>query len=155
MASWAAKRLVRRHDQGGALQPLDQPGGGRRLAGAGRAEQHDVLLTGADPPLELVDGLRLVAARNEVGDHLEGGDGSGDVTGWAHTATLAPGTDRRILSGELAPQPADLSRQFLLAPTVVQHPIGQGEPLLPGRLTRHPRRIWASLEPPPTESLPT
>ena len=37
------QRLVRRHHQGRALQPLDQPGGGRGLAGAGRAEQHDVL----------------------------------------------------------------------------------------------------------------
>ena len=34
--------LVRRHHQGRSLQPLDQPRRGRGLAGAGRAQQHDV-----------------------------------------------------------------------------------------------------------------
>ena len=32
------ERLVRRHDQRGPLQPLDEPGGGGGFAGAGRAE---------------------------------------------------------------------------------------------------------------------
>ena len=41
------QRLVRRHHQRRPLQPLDQPGRGRRLAGAGGAEQHDVLLARA------------------------------------------------------------------------------------------------------------
>ena len=55
------QRLVGRHHQGGPLQPLDQPGGGGGLAGAGGAEQHDVLLARPDPRSELVDGRRLVA----------------------------------------------------------------------------------------------
>ena len=42
----SGKRLVRRHDQGRPLQPLDQPCRRRGLAGARRTEQHDVLLPG-------------------------------------------------------------------------------------------------------------
>ena len=41
--------LVGRHHQGRPLDLLDQPGGRGRLAGAGRAEQHGVLLPGPDP----------------------------------------------------------------------------------------------------------
>ena len=43
------QRLVGSHHQGRPLQPLDQPGGGRGLAGAGGAEQHDVALAALDP----------------------------------------------------------------------------------------------------------
>ena len=38
------QRLVRRHHQGGPLQPLDQPGRRRRLAGTRGAQQHHVVL---------------------------------------------------------------------------------------------------------------
>ena len=64
--------LVRRHHQRGPLEPLDHPRGGRRLAGAGRAEQHDVLLTAADAPLEVGDRGGLVPAGLVGADDLEG-----------------------------------------------------------------------------------
>ena len=65
------QRLVRRHHQRRPLQLLDQPRGGRRLAGAGRAQQHDVLLARADAPLQVVDRRRLVAGGLVLADHLE------------------------------------------------------------------------------------
>ena len=43
--------LVRLHHQDRPLQPLGQPGDGGRLAGAGRAQQHHVLLAAGDPLL--------------------------------------------------------------------------------------------------------
>ncbi|MEY9489336.1 hypothetical protein RKD26_005130 [Streptomyces calvus] len=64
--------LVRRHDQGGALELLDHPRGGGGLAGAGRAEQDDVLLTGFDAPGEVGDGRGLVAVGLVGADDLEG-----------------------------------------------------------------------------------
>jgi hypothetical protein len=54
------QRLVRLHHQDGPLHPLGQPRDGGRLARARGAEQHDVLLTGVDAPLQLGDGGRLV-----------------------------------------------------------------------------------------------
>ena len=68
--------LVGGHHEGRPLQPLDQPGGGGRLAGAGGAEQHHVALPGADPPFEFVDGRGLVARRLMITDHLEAGAGA-------------------------------------------------------------------------------
>ncbi len=58
--------LVRCHHQGRALHLLDEPRGGRRLAGTGRAEQDDVGVTGADAAGELRDRGRLVTGRLEV-----------------------------------------------------------------------------------------
>ena len=55
--------LVRRHDQRRPLHLLDQPRRRRRLAGAGGAEQDDVLLPRVDLLGELLDGRRLVARR--------------------------------------------------------------------------------------------
>lgn len=52
------QRLVRRHHQGGALELLDHPRGGGGLAGAGRAQQDDVLLTGLDALGQVGDGRR-------------------------------------------------------------------------------------------------
>jgi hypothetical protein len=60
--------LVRGHHQGRALQPLDQPRGRRRLAGAGGPEEDDVLLPRPDPALLLVDRRRLVTGGLEVAD---------------------------------------------------------------------------------------
>ena len=80
--------LVGRHDQRRPLDLLDDPGGGRRLAGAGDAEQHDVVLAGLDPPGDLVDRGRLVAARGELGDHLERGHRPLDVGRRTHTSTV-------------------------------------------------------------------
>jgi hypothetical protein len=59
------KGLVRCQHQRGPLQLLDEPGGRGALAGAGRSEQHDVLLARRDPAHEICDGLRLVARRLE------------------------------------------------------------------------------------------
>ena len=80
------QRLVRRHHQRRPLQPLDQPGRRRALAGAGRAEQHDVLLARADAPLEVVDRGRLVAGRLVVADDLERGEPRSDVGDGSHDA---------------------------------------------------------------------
>ena len=89
------QRLVRRHHQRGPLHPLDQPGRGGRLAGAGGAEQHDVLLARREAPLQLVDRRRLVAGRLVVADHLEPPAGARDV---AHRAVLGVGerASRRV-----------------------------------------------------------
>ena len=71
--------LVRRHHQGRPLQPLDQPRGGRRLAGAGGAEQHHVALPRLDPALQLLDGGRLITGGLVLADHLEPAAGAHDV----------------------------------------------------------------------------
>ena len=73
------ERLVVREHERGALHLLDQPGRGRRLAGAGRAEQHDVGLAGVDAAGQLGDRGGLVAARPVVAHDLEGTDGSGGL----------------------------------------------------------------------------
>ncbi len=65
------QRLVRRHHQCWPLQPLDQPGRGCRLAGAGGAKQHDVALPRVDPSLQLLDGRRLITGGLVLADHLE------------------------------------------------------------------------------------
>ena len=76
--------LVRRHHQRRTLQLLDQPGRRRRLAGAGGAEQHDVLLARPDPAGQVVDRRGLVAGGRELGDHLERGDPALQVGGGSH-----------------------------------------------------------------------
>lgn len=95
------QRLVRRHDERGALQLLDQPCRGRALAGTGGAQQDDVLLPRADAFGELGDGGGLVTARPELGDHLEGGHGPLQVGHRAHGTTVRRGTDshRRRVPG--------------------------------------------------------
>jgi len=55
------ERLVLHHHEGGPLQPLDQPRGRGRLAGAGGAQEDDVLLPRLDALGELRDGGGLVA----------------------------------------------------------------------------------------------
>ena len=91
------QRLVRLHHQDRALHLLGQPGHRRGLAGAGRTQQHDVLLARVDPLDQLLDGLRLVAGRREVADHLERGDGALQV--------LAPISWRRAYGGRRHSQP--------------------------------------------------
>ena len=73
------ERLVVREDERGPLHLLDEPGRGRGLAGAGRAEQHDIGLAGVDPAGEFGDRGGLVAARPVVAHDLEGTDGSGGL----------------------------------------------------------------------------
>ncbi|CNL39223.1 Uncharacterised protein [Mycobacterium tuberculosis] len=90
------QRLVGRHHQGGPLQAFDQPRGGRRLPGAGGAEQHHVTLPRVDPPLQLVDCGRLVAGRSMRTDHLE-------VTAGAHNLldrAILRMRDHRMLGSE-------------------------------------------------------
>ena len=64
--------LVRRQDQGRALQMLDDMGHGEGLARAGDAQQDLVALLALEPGDELDDGLGLVARGLVVGDDLEG-----------------------------------------------------------------------------------
>ena len=78
--------LVGLHHQQRPLQPLRQPGDRGRLAGAGGAEQHDVVLTGQDPALEIRDRPGLVTGRLEVADHLEWGDRAQQVFDRTHAA---------------------------------------------------------------------
>ena len=62
-----SQRLVRRHHQGGPLQPFDEPRRGGRLAGAGGTEEHDVALARSDALLEFLDGGGLIACgRNSL-----------------------------------------------------------------------------------------
>ena len=63
--------LVGLHHQDRPLHLLGHPGHGRGLAGAGRAEQHDVLLAPVDPLDDLGDRRRLVAGGDVVGLHVE------------------------------------------------------------------------------------
>ena len=67
----SGQSLVRRHQQGGPLHLLDQPRRGRRLTGAGGAEQDDILLTAAQPPLQLRYRGGLVTCGLVLADHLE------------------------------------------------------------------------------------
>ena len=62
-AQLRGQRLVRLDDQRGTLQALDQPGRGGRLAGAGGAHEHHVVLAVLDARGQFLDGLRLVARR--------------------------------------------------------------------------------------------
>ena len=154
MASCAARVLFGAMTSVGRCSRSIEPRRGRRLAGAGRAEQHDVGLTGADPAFELVDRLRLVTARLEVGDDLERGDGSGDVGGGAHDPTLTRGPDsvlrvrlRGLLSQDLLPGLAGLVRQGSQVTVVVDHQVGQCQPLLRRRLLAIRAVTWSSAEP--------
>src|SRR6185436_20211746 len=76
-----------------ALHLLDQPGGGGRLAGAGRTKQHDVLLARLDALGQLGDRGRLVAAGLEVGDHAERGNRPLEVCCRTHESTVDNATD--------------------------------------------------------------
>ena len=103
------QRLVRRHHQGGPLQPFDEPRGGGRLAGTGGAQQHDVALPRRDPALQLVDRGRLVTRRRVRADHLEAAAGAHHVLDRAvfgvrkhrmlgskrHVTRVEAGTDKR------------------------------------------------------------
>ena len=63
--------LVGRQDQRRALRRLDDLGHGEGLAGAGDPEQHLPALAVMQPSGELVDRLRLIAPRLEVGHEIE------------------------------------------------------------------------------------
>ena len=88
------QRLVRRHHQGRALQPLDQPGGRGGLAGAGGAEQHDVA---ARRPGCALSRSSIAAGWSpeggEVADDLEDALGRDDVGDGAHDLTISAAAD--------------------------------------------------------------
>ena len=65
------QRLVGSHDEGRSLEFLDEPGGGRRLAGAGSPQQHYVLLPRPQPLGKLCDRSGLIPARLELRLDLE------------------------------------------------------------------------------------
>ncbi len=102
------QRLVRRHDQRRSLHLLDQPGGGRALARAGRAEQDDVGLAVLQTGLELGDRGGLVTRRLVVADDLEapraalevgrepGDRGHRAVRVRSHSTTVRPASDSPV-----------------------------------------------------------
>ena len=94
------ERLVGRHHERRPLHLLDEPGRRRRLAGAGGAEQHDVLLARLDPRRQLRDRRRLVARRRVLGDHLEGRDGPLEIGDRTHATTVRGTTDTRVGRGQ-------------------------------------------------------
>ena len=65
------QRLVVRHHQRRPVHPRDALRHRERLARAGDAEQHLVLVAAVQPLDQLVDRAGLVAAKLEVGDQLE------------------------------------------------------------------------------------
>ena len=88
------QRLVRLHHQHRTLQPLSQPGDRRRLAGAGRAEQDDVVLPRPHPAFEFGYCGRLVAGGLEFGLHLERCNPPRYLFDWAHASSVGRRTDR-------------------------------------------------------------
>ena len=119
------ERLVVRHHEGRALHLLDEPGGRRRLAGSGRAEQHDIGLARVDAVRELFDRGRLIAARDVVADHLEGADRAGGLH------TLQATRRRRQRAGAARPtarRPGRASRRAC-RPTRSRGRRGRGAPL--------------------------
>ena len=85
------ERLVVGQHEGGSLHLLDEPGRGRRLAGSGRTQQHDVGLAGIDAARQLGDRLRLVTRGNVLADDLERPHGSCRL----HQSRLCAGYDMR------------------------------------------------------------
>ena len=83
------QRLVRRHDQGRALELLDQPGCRRTLASSRCSKQDDVLLACLDPLGYLSDCRGLITSRLVFTDHLERRNSSLQVSDRAgHDLTL-------------------------------------------------------------------
>ena len=87
------QRLVGLQHQHRPLHLLGHPGDGRGLAGAGRAEQHDVLRPALDALGDLLDRGRLVTGRLVVGDDLEGGHPALEIGHWSHGSSLRATTD--------------------------------------------------------------
>ena len=87
------ERLVGLEHQHGPLDLLGDPGHGRGLAGAGRAEEDDVLDAALDPLGDLLDGRRLVTRGLVVGDDLEGRHPALEIGHWSHGTSLRRATD--------------------------------------------------------------
>ena len=65
------ERLVMREHQHRTVRPLDELGRRERLSGTGDAEQDLMLLARLDAARELLDGLRLIAARLVIAHEFE------------------------------------------------------------------------------------
>ena len=68
-----AEGLVGRDHQGRALDAFDEMGDRERLPGPGGPEERDLLAPRLDALDQLLDGVRLVTGRAEIGGDLEGG----------------------------------------------------------------------------------
>jgi len=88
--------LIGLQNEGGALEPLHQPGGGGGLAGAGGPQQDNVLLPRPQASLQLVNGGRLVPAGRVGADDLEGPGAA---------AQIGDGTHGPRLRGPAGPRP--------------------------------------------------
>ena len=98
--------LVGLHHQERPLHLLGHPGHGRGLAGAGRAEQDDVLLAALDALGDLRDRGRLVARRLVVGLHLERRHAALQIGDGTHVSSLRWTTDSaRALDWPREPEP--------------------------------------------------
>ena len=71
MIELRGQRLVVRQDQRRPVRLLDHLGHGEGLARAGHAQQHLVLLAGAEPFHQLLNGAGLIAARLVAGHQLK------------------------------------------------------------------------------------
>ena len=87
------ERLVGLHHQDRALHLLRHPGHRGGLAGAGGAEEHDVLHATLDPLGDLRDRGRLVARRLVVGLHVERRDTTLEIGDWTHATSVRASTD--------------------------------------------------------------
>lgn len=87
MGQLCREGLVGRHDQGRALQPLDQPRGSRTLARTRRTKQDDVTLPCLDPANQLLDRLGLITTGLILRDDLEGRDRALQVGGGTNQAS--------------------------------------------------------------------
>ena len=103
------------------------------------------VLAGPDPALELVDRRRLVAGGLEVADDLEGGDAALEVGGGSHAdqpyvgpPTVSSARPLRSGGAGRAQSRVDLGLQAGEVAVVVDHDVGRGTPLFPGRLRGDP-----------------
>ncbi len=96
------QRLVGLHHQDRPLHLLGHPRHRRRLARAGRAQQHDVLLARVDPLDDLRDRRRLVARGRVVGLHVERGHATLEIGHRTHGSSVRGATDSAHLLASLA-----------------------------------------------------
>ena len=136
------ERLVGGDDQRGPLGLLDRPGDGGGLARPGDAEEGLEAVAPLDALGQRGDGLGLVAGRLEVGDDLErgarGGVGASRSRVYEGGATANP--RRRRPGGRPARSTASSTWALRSSrePAVVDDPVGDGPPVLPGDLGGDP-----------------
>ncbi len=150
--------LVGRHHQCRALQLLNEPRGGRRLAGTGRAEQDDVGVTGTDAAGKLRDRGRLVAGRLEVRhdpqrrsrtlDVLTGAIGSGAHVSYNTTEVRQFPSGLRDGRGKTLPHLSHLVMKIFRAAAVVHEDVGHRAAGGVRRLVGHPRQRLLPRKPP-------